>query len=331
MRSAVLLTLLGILIWVAGSAAQQSTTAGTWKPPRTPWGDPDLQGIYTNKDENNTPFERPPEFAGRRLSDFTEEEMALLRKQRQEAAARRAPSIGGTPQEDTGAGPPHWYEHFDAQNAQPWLVIEPEDGLVPPLTQAAKDRAAARQAARKGRGPADSYTDRSLYDRCISRGVPDVMRPIIYGASYDITQAPGYVVIRYEMIHEARVIPLDGRPRLSPAIRQYMGDARGWWEGDTLVVETTNIHEAMIYRGASSNLKVTERFEPVSPSVIMWTARMEDPTTWERPWAIRMPLKRDDTQPIFEFACHEGNRALANILSAARAEEARAGSAQPVR
>jgi len=294
-----------------------------YSPARTPWGDPDLQGIYTNKDENNTPFERPAEFAGKTLADFGPKEMAALVKQRQQAAAQQARSIGGTTEEDTGAGPAHWYEHFDADNAQPWLVIEPADGMVPPLTRAARDRAAARQAARKGRGPADSYTDRSLYDRCISRGVPDVMRPIIYGASYDITQAPGYVVIRYEMIHDTRVVPLDGRKRLSPAIKQYMGDSRGWWDGNTLVVETTNIHDAMNYRGASSGLKVTERFTPVSPTVISWTARMEDPTTWERPWAIRMPLKRDDTQQIFEFGCHEGNRGLENIMRAARAEESR--------
>jgi hypothetical protein len=319
----------GALVLTGGPAAQQPAAGATakvsraWKAPRTPWGDPDLQGVYTNKDENNTPFERPSEFAGKRLSDFGEKEMAQLRTQRQEAAARQASSIGGTAEEDTGAGPAHWYEHFDAANAQPWLVIEPEDGRVPPLTQAARDRATARQAARKGRGPADSYADRSLYDRCISRGVPDIMRPIIYGASYDITQAPGYVAIRHEMIHDARVIPLDGRPKLSPVIRQYMGDSRGWWDGDTLVVETTNIHEAMNYRGASSGLTVTERFTPVGPDVISWTARMEDPTTWDRPWAIRMPLKRDDTQPIFEYACHEGNRGLENILRAARAEEAR--------
>jgi len=134
------------------------------------------------------------------------------------------------------------------------------------------------------------------------------------------------VVIRYEMIHDTRVIPLDGRPKLSPAIRHYMGDSRGRWEGDTLVVETTNIHDAMNYRGASSGLKVTERFTPVSPDVISWTARMEDPTTWDRPWAIRMPLKRDDTQAIFEFGCHEGNRGLENIMRAARADEARKGT-----
>jgi hypothetical protein len=317
--------------WAGAAAAQKAPGRSTpaardarkWTPPRTPWCDPDLQGIYTNKDENNTPFERPLELAGKRLSDFGPSEMAALVKQRQEAAARQARSIGGTVEEDTGAGPAHWYEHFDAVNAQPWLVIEPEDGLVPQLTPEARARATARQATRQSRGPADSYADRSLYDRCISRGVPDIMRPIIYGASYDITQAPGYVVVRYEMIHEARVIPLDGRPKLSPAIRQYMGDSRGRWDGDTLVVETNNIHEALIYRGASSGLKVTERFTPVDANTISWVARMEDPTTWERPWAIRMPLKRDSSQPIFEYACHEGNRGLENILRAARAEDAR--------
>jgi hypothetical protein len=315
------------VVMAAMPSAQQRTVtprdAAKWTAPRTPWGDPDLQGIYTNKDENNTPFERPDDLAGKRIADFGEKEMTALRKERQAAAARQASSIGGTADNDTGAGPPHWYEHFDAENAQPWLVIEPEDGRVPPLTAAARARAAARQEARRGRGPADSYTDRSIYDRCISRGVPDSIRPIIYGASYDITQAPGYVVIRYEMVHEARIIPLDGRRPLSPVIRQYMGDSRGRWDGDTLVVETANIHDNMNFRGATSGLKVTERFTLVAPDRIDWQARMEDPTTWERPWAIRMPLKRDDTQAIFEFACHEGNRGLENILKAARAEEAR--------
>jgi hypothetical protein len=326
-RSLIVLAAAGAVVLSAAPMAQQPASSqrstAKWTAPRTPWGDPDLQGIYTNKDENNTPFERPPELAGKRLADFGEKEMVELRKQRQDTAVRQARSIGGTAEEDTGAGPSHWYEHLDAENAQPWLVIDPEDGRVPPLTAAARERAAARQAARRGRGPADSYTDRSIYDRCISRGVPDTMRPIIYGASYDITQAPGYVVIRYEMVHEARVIPLDRRPKLSPVIRQYMGDSRGWWEGDTLVIETANVHDNMNYRGATSGLKVTERFIPVGPDRINWEARMEDPTTWERPWAIRMPLKRDDTQAIFEFGCHEGNRGLENILSAARAEDAR--------
>src|SRR5436190_2541988 len=126
-RSILVLTAVGALLLAGGPAAQQ------WKVPRTPWGDPDLQGIYTNKDENNTPFERPPELAGKRLSDFGPKEMAQLVGQRLELAARQAGSIGGTSDNDTGAGPPHWYEHLDAVNAQPWLVIEPDDGMVPPL------------------------------------------------------------------------------------------------------------------------------------------------------------------------------------------------------
>ncbi len=147
----------GAVLLAATPMAQQRTVprlgAAKWTTPRTPWGDPDLQGIYTNKDENNTPFERPPELAGKRLADFGEKEMAELRKQRQDTAVRQARSIGGTTEEDTGAGPPHWYEHFDAENAQPWLVIDPDDGRVPPLTAAAKARAAARQAARQRTGP----------------------------------------------------------------------------------------------------------------------------------------------------------------------------------
>src|SRR5262249_43011205 len=179
-RSVLFLAAVSALMWGRGPEAQQTTkgtaakAAGTWKAPRTPWGDPDLQGIYTNKDENYTPFERPADLAGKHLSDFGEKEMAPLRKARLEAA-RQAASIRGTDGQDTGAGPSHWYESLDAVNAQPWLVIEPDDGMVPPLTQAARDRAAARRTARAGHGPADSYEDRSLYDRCISRGVPDIM------------------------------------------------------------------------------------------------------------------------------------------------------------
>lgn len=330
-RSLVVLAVAGASILTAALMAQPQASprrgAATWTAPRTPWGDPDLQGIYTNKDENNTPFERPPELAGTRLSDFGEKEMVALRKQRQDAAARQARSIGGTAEEDTGAGPAHWYEHLDAENAQPWLVIEPEDGRVPPLTAAARERAAARQAARRGRGPADSYTDRSIYDRCISRGVPDTMRPIIYGASYDITQAPGYVVIRYEMIHEARVIPLDGRAPVHEAVRQHSGLARGHWEGDTLVVETANFNGTIGVTGngrlrpTSDALKMVERFTRTGPTTLQYRATVDDPRTWTGPWTVSFPLERDDAYGFYEYACHEGNNAMRNILSGARADE----------
>ena len=148
--------------------------------------------------------------------------------------------------------------------------------------------------------------------------------PAIYGNAYDITQGPGFVAIRYEMIHETRVIPLDRRAHLPASMHTYTGDARGHWDGDTLVVETTNFMDANAYRGASSKLKMTERFTLVGPNTIKWEARFEDPSTWEKPWAFTMPLKRDtEDGGLFEYACHEGNRGLHNILSAARAEEGR--------
>jgi len=149
------------------------------------------------------------------------------------------------------------------------------------------------------------------------------MMPAIYGNAYDITQGPGFVAIRYEMIHETRIIPLGTQPHLPSAMKTYTGDARGHWEGDTLVVETTNFMDANAYRGASGRLKMTERFTLVGPNTIKWEARFEDPSTWEKPWAFTMPLKRDtEDGGLFEYACHEGNRGLHNILSAARAEEA---------
>ena len=313
------------ILAIAGFAALLPLAAtaqqGDWQTPRTPWGDPDLQGIYTNKDENGTPMERPAEFAGRSLTEFGPDEMAALRTARQAAAQALAGRIGGSADEDTGAGPPHWYEHLDAMNAQPWFVFEPADGQIPPLTDEGRRRLEAERAALAKRDAPDSYTDMSLYDRCISRGIPGSMMPAIYGNAYDITQAPGYVVIRYEMIHEARVIPLGARPLLPDTFGFYMGEARGRFEGDTLVVETTNFRDGAAYRGASSGLKLTERFTPIDADTLQWEARFEDSATWEGPWTFRMPLKRDAESVVFEYACHEGNRGLENILRAARAAE----------
>jgi hypothetical protein len=205
-----------------------------------------------------------------------------------------------------------------------WFVVDPPDGKTPPLTPEGRARQAARAEARKksGRGPADSYTARSLFDRCISRGVPGSMMPAIYGNSYQIVQAPGYVVIRYEMTHEARIIPLDGSAHLPASMRGYTGDARGHWEGDTPVVETTNVRDEVAYRGANAaTLKLIERFTRVAPDKVGWAVTIDDPSTWTRPWTFAMPLTMDDSEPLFEYACHEGNHAMANILSAARAEE----------
>ncbi len=251
--------------------------------------------------------------------------MAVLMTERRERGRALAQTIGGSPRNDTGAGPPHWYEYLEAVNSRPWFVSEPADGKVPPLTEAGKQRAQAQLSGFAKRKAPDTYTDMGLYDRCITLGLPSSMMPMIYGNAYDITQGPGYVAIRYEMVHETRVIPLDGSPRVSPELDFWMGDARGHWEGDSLVVETTNIREAAAYRGASENLKIIERFTPIDESTLSWEVRFEDPATWAAPWAIEMPLKRSAEATPFEYACHEGNLGLRNILSAARAAERDSG------
>jgi hypothetical protein len=302
----------------ASGAATGSTSATGMH--RTSWGEPSLEGLYTNKDEFGTPFERPNELTGPR-SEYGPEKMAELMKDRTARGKAIAASIGGSAENDTGAGPPHWYEYLDAINGRPWFVSEPADGKIPPVTDEGKARAqAARQALSKSNSP-DTYTDLGLYQRCITIGLPGSMMPMIYGNAYSITQSPGVVAINYEMVHEARVIPTDGSSHVGKTIGSYMGDARGHWDGDTLVVETTNIREASAYRNASENLKITERFKPIDADTLSWTVRFEDPATWTGPWAIEMPLKRKADAAPFEYACHEGNRGLQDILSAARAAD----------
>jgi hypothetical protein len=300
------------------TAKAPAAAAKKWTPPRTPWGDPDLQGWFTNLSEDGTPLERPDQFAGRRLEDIKGEELAAIKR---EVQKRTITNFQGPLH-----APEHWWQ--DDLNlekgSQAWLIVDPPDGKIPALTPQAKERAAARAAARRnsGRGPADSWEDLSLYDRCITRGLPGSMMPAIYGNSYQIVQAPGYVAIRYEMVHETRLIPLDGRPHVASSIRSYMGDPRGHWEGDTLVVETTNFRDEAAYRGANAQtLHLTERFTRIAPNKVKWAVTVQDPETWTSPWTFAMPLTMDDSQPVLEYSCHEGNYGLRNILSAARAQE----------
>jgi hypothetical protein len=237
----------------AGAAA-----ASPWTPPRTSWGDPDLSGNFTNKDET-APFERPADLGERAL--LTEEEFAERNRCAQEQHAQRQNPIPNA--ESTSINPGGEWLEFRAASRRTSLLIDPPDGRLPPQTDAAKQRAAAREEARRGRGPADSYEDRSLYDRCISRGLPGSMMPVIYGNSYRIVQARGVVAISYEMIHETRLIPVDPLPRVGVAARSYMGEARGRWEGDTLVVETTNFNPKMSFRGSNPDtMRLVERFTP---------------------------------------------------------------------
>ena len=296
-----------------------------YKAPRTPWGDPDIQGNYTNLTEAGTPLEKPKEFEGRNLSDIKGDE---LKKIKREAAERTIKAFLGPTE-----APDNWWQvaYTKIENgAQAWMIIDPPDGRVPPLTKEAQERqqAAAEARTRNRRGPADSYTDRSLYDRCITRGFPTSGMPTIYGNSSQIVQGPGYVAITYEMIHDTRLIPVVPANQLSQEIRSDMGYSRGHWEGDTLVVETTNFLGRSVFRNASPDrLKVVERFTPSSPTQLRWTVTIDDPTTWTKSWTFTMPLTMNPAEPMMPYECHEGNYGLKNILSAARAEERNAAQA----
>ena len=308
------------VIGAAVISAAATLGAQTYSPPKTPWGHPDLQGIYSNDDETGTPMERPAQFAGKTLADITPEELQKIVKQRNE---QFVDGVSGTEFAGGLRPPAHLiFDTFDRKNSRAWLVVDPPDGRIPRRTDAPPRRRTGGVSTNANpRGPFNSWLDMGLYDRCITRGIPASMMPAGYGSRYDITQSPDSVVIRYEMIHEARVIPLDGRPRATGP-RKYLGDARGWWEGTTLVVETTNFLPETAPQGGTENVVMTERFTAVSPGVVEWRVTFDDANTWTRPWTYLMPLaKVDSTQQVYEYACHDGNHAMRNILSAARAED----------
>ena len=319
-------TLLASLLAVAlGAGVTTAGQSSKYQVTRTAWGDPDIQGFWSYNDDVDTPFERPGELGSK--AEFGDEELAAVLGERARRNLERAPTIGG----ETGAGPTHWYEFWNARSTRTSKIIDPPDGRVPPLTPEAKKREAARAELRRGRGPADSWEDRSLGDRCIvSRGGwPHVIvNAGSYGNIVRILQSPGYVVITHEMIHETRVIPVDGRPHVGQGVRQYLGDPRGRWEGDTLVVEVTNFSNKTDFRGSRETLRLVERFTRVDADTISYTVTIDDPATFTKPWTIGVPLRNDEEQrEIFEYACHEGNYAMRNILSGARADErAAAGS-----
>jgi hypothetical protein len=306
----------------------RATTATTWRAPRTPWGDPDLQGSYTNKYETSTPFERPKEFEGRRIESVTVQELADAVKRRQNDTLERAKFFGGDPEGLIGNSAEFRDIYEIQRGSRPWFVIDPEDGKIPPVTANGRARIAAqpRAGGSFGGGPFNSPADFSLWDRCITRGLPGSMLPGQYGNSYQIVQGPGFVAIRYEMVHDTRVIPLDSRPRAGRALQFDMGDARGHWDGDTLVVETTNFKGRSVYRNANpETLRLVERFTRTATDKVEWSVTVEDASTWTRPWTFSMPLTMNERESVLEYACHEGNHGVKNILSAARAAEREAG------
>jgi hypothetical protein len=330
-RFLVSITVFVAMIWPALLPVQgQSRTASpasakAWTPPKTPGGEPDLEGMWTST--TTAPFERPAQFGTRQF--LTDEEYAQTQRQLErqlEADNQETVSPAARP----GTGPPaHWTERANQVSRQTSLVVEPADGRVP-VTAAAE--------AKRDHDLAyiDSWEYMSPWDRCITRGMPGGMFPGGYGNVYEIVQAPGYVAIVSEMIHETRVIPTDGRPHLN--IRQLNGDSSGRWEGNTLVVETTNYNnKGWIATNVASGrikgipqseaLRVIERFTRVAADTIQYEVTIDDPNVYTKPWKVSFPFSRDPKAQMFEYACHEGNYAMSNILSGARADERAAAAA----
>ena len=287
----------------------------TWSPPQTPWGQPDLQGRWTNT--TTTPLERPDDLAGKEV--LTDEEWAL-----------RNPETGlsdDRPGDDpVGFYNDYWLEQGEL-SMRTSLIVEPPDGRLPPVTDAEQQLQSRRTSSFSSIEGAqfDTWTDFNVYDRCITRGMPGAMTPGFYNHNYQIFQTPDYVVIMVEMIHDARIIPLDGRSRLSPSVRQWLGDSRAHWEGNTLIVETTNFTDKVQQRtgtvsGGDQHLHVVERFTRVDVDTIDYQVTVTDPTVWSGPWTAVIPMTALEGS-LYEYACHEGNYFLPNALRGSRAEE----------
>ena len=286
-----------------------------WTPPRTPDGRPDLQGIWDYR--SATPLERPARFAGREF--MTPDEVVEYERL---AAAREDGRPPDDPRTEQSVHPAWWLDYGKTvvKTARTSLIVDPADGKIPPLTAEGQQRIAARRAAARALGPADSHESRGLFERCITRGVPEGMLPGPYNNNLQIIQTPDHVVLFTEMIHDARIVPTDGRPHLGPRIREWLGNSRGRWEGDTLVVDTTNFTDKTSFRGAGANLHLVERFTRLDADTLEYRFTVDDPSTWTRPWTVAYPMVKTEER-IYEYACHEGNYGLRNILSGARWEE----------
>jgi len=296
-----------LAILLLASASLSAQTRKLWTSPRTPWGAPDQQGIWTSDDARSVPMQRPAQFGDRRL--LTDEEFAERKRRDDETRG------------DTRKGAGTFVGEVGSRTVrQSSLVIDPPDGRTPAVTADAQARTTAT-AVLRARLP-QTWEDRSISDRCITRGILAAL-PTLYGNGLRIVQEPGYAAISYEMIHETRIIPLDGRPHVAKSVHLYMGDPRGRWEGDTLVIDTTNFSDRTVVgqNQTSDLLHVVERLTRVSADTIQYEATIDDPKTWVRSWTVTVPLSTQPGYQIFPYECHEGNFALRNILSAARAEE----------
>ena len=325
----------------------------TFSNPKTPWGEPDLQGTWTSDDTWGVPMERPVKYGDRLY--LTEDELQAREKQVEQSKQRienpsdanHSPAKAQLDAEAKGEAPPpargafgrgvdaapvpgQFGEYARRASRQTSQIVDPPNGRMPPLTPEGQAKQAEARAMR-GKTP-HTWTDWSIYDRCITRGVAGSIIPVIYGNGLEIVQTPGYVAIRYEMVHDTRIIPTDGRPHLPSSVRSYMGDPVGHWEGNTLVVETTNFNGKMGVGpnggGIAGSLdeKLTERFTRVAPNTVNYEMTVDDPKTYTATWKVAFPITHEPGYEIYEYACHEGNMAMRNMITGTLAEEAKAAA-----
>jgi hypothetical protein len=316
---------------VAVSLALAACSNSDYQHPMTAWGDPDLRGTWPIQHLIGTPFQRPEEYGTR--AEFTEEEYAGRLDALEARNTRYEEEI-----QSNKMGMGHWAETTEAQRINS-LLVDPPDGRFPALTARGRELAAAMGSSWSSE-VYDSVDDFDTWDRCITRGLPPSMFPFNYNNGIQIHQAPGYVVIRLEMIHEARIVPIDGRPGLPGEIQQWMGESRGHWEGNTLVVETTNFNGegGMTNVGipgsprgdtpTTKNMRLIERFERVSDTQIDYSMTVEDPEVLTAPWTARYPMYLDNSYEFFEYACHEDNTAVRNFIETSRYERAQQAASE---
>ncbi len=306
---------------VAGQGPPSGTKPGAkpatkWTPPRTPWGDPDLQGQWNS--QTSTPLQRPLQGPLADRETVSEEEAETIEETNRQSFDR--PPTSGDP----GTYNAFWRDSGKSLTRTS-LIVDPPDGRIPPFTPEAQRRLAAERAERSRRGPADSpdtYEDLTVWTRCISRGWNGIGS--WYSSNYQIFQSPGYVVVLQELIHEARIIPTSDRPHLPDHVRQWMGDSRGRWDGNTLIVDTTNFDARTNFQGSRDTLHLIERFTRVDENTIDYQFTIDDPKTFTRPWTVSKPMRRVAGRvSLFEYACHEGNYAMYGILAGARTKDTR--------
>jgi hypothetical protein len=315
--------------WAQAKASAEASAASAvdpkWKAPKTPWGHPDLEGIWTSDDMRAVPMARPQQYGTRQF--MSDEEFKA--RQNERATARNVDNARtGTFRNEEGT------RDFGYTS----MIIEPADGRIPAFTADARTRPTVRGTS--GLGPFNSIDDFSLWDRCITRGLTGSWLPVVYGNGTRIMQTPDTIIIAHEMVHEARIIPLDGRPHVNKGLKQMLGDSRAHFEGDTLVIETTNFTDRLAVTGGfrhSESLKITERIRRIDPEMVDFQLHVEDPKTYTAPWTMRMTLTHQKGYEIYEYACHEGNRSVANSLTGEReydrqaAENAKKGLPPPER